>query len=95
MIHLLLDIAPLPEERRHWEVVERTLRQAADTVDTITGVASPVADNVSGGGHGSLWAIIGAIAAALAGLAILFFMVRVYRSRGEQQQSFGCASECA
>ena len=94
MIHLLLDIAPLPEDRRHWELVERTVRQAADTVDTISGVVSPATDNVSGGGHGSLWAIISAIAAALAGLAILIFIVRVYRSRGEQQ-SFGCTSECA
>lgn len=94
MIHLLLDIAPLPEDRRHWELVDRTVRQAADTVDTISGVVSPATDNVSGGGHGSLWAIIGAIAAALAGLAILIFIVRVYRSRGEQQ-SFGCTSECA
>ena len=94
MINLLLDIAPLPRDREHWEVVERGLRQAADSVDTITGAVIPVTDSTPTSGHGTTWAIIGAIAAALAALAILIFFVRVYRNRQDQLQSLRCKPEC-
>ena len=87
MKSLLLDVIPIDEER-YREMVRQAERQLADSVDTVSGVVEPVVENPpTGGGNGTLWAIIGGIAAALIGLAFIIFMVRACRRREDQQLS--------
>lgn len=56
-----------------------------DSVDTVKTVVQEVGDGVSsGGGSHTLLFILGAVLAALVGLAFLIFMVRSYRRRSDQ-----------
>ena len=72
-----LDIAPYPPIKD-----TRTLREVIkDTVDTVSGVAQQVSDNVQSSGTGGKIALWGAIAAALVALGFLIFFVAQYRKR--------------
>ncbi len=83
MMRLFADVLPYDPDR-HRRIIEETHKVIKDTVDTVVTVSEPV---TSGGGSGShtLPYILGAILAALVGLAFLIFIVRSYRRRNEQQ----------
>ena len=73
-----LDIAPYPPIKD----VPRPIRNIVkDTVDTVSGVAQQVSDNVQSTGTGGKIALWGAIAAALVALGFLIFFVAQYRKR--------------
>ncbi len=87
MQNLLLDVLPYyPEEK---VTIKVTTKEVTDTIDTIVGAGQGVADGAAGSGNSSLPFILGGILAALVGLGFLVFMVRKYRSKGEQQLSLG------
>lgn len=75
-----LDIAPYPPIKD----ISRPIRNIVkDTVDTVSGVAQQVSDNVQSTGTGGKIALWGAIAAALVALGFLIFFVVQYRKRAQ------------
>ena len=83
----LLDIAPyyppLVDDHPPIRVVVK------DTVDTVSGVAQQISDNVQSTGSGTKIAIFGAILAALVGLGFLLFFVAQYRKKTQLGHAIG------
>ena len=82
----LLDIAPYypPLVDDH-----PPIRVVKDTVDTISGVAQQISDNVQSSGTGGKIAIFAAILAALVGLGFLLFFVAQYRKKAQLGHAIG------
>ena len=82
----LLDIAPyyppLVDDHPPSRVVK-------DTVDTISGVAQQISDNVQSSGTGGKIAIFAAILAALVGLGFLLFFMAQYRKKAQLGHAIG------
>lgn len=82
----LLDIAPYYPPLRD---DHPPIRVAKDTLDTISGVAQQISDNVQSTGVGGKIAIFGAILAALVGLGFLLFFVAQYRRKTQLGHAIG------
>ena len=82
----LLDIAPYypPLVDDH-----PPIRVVKDTVDTISGVAQQISDNVQSSGTGGKIAIFAAILAALVGLGFLLFFMAQYRKKAQLGHAIG------
>ena len=81
-----LDIAPYPPIKEVHRPIHEVIK---DTVDTVSGVAQQVSDNVQSSGTGGKIAIFGAIAAALVALGFLIFFVAQYRKRAQLGHAIG------